>query len=162
MGLPQSKFVTYSFPLWTSQTKVQKPYNVLSWWHFPLKRMFILSSIKILRTFQSPVLMLPSVWSLSTTPSQSSHPPYLFPLEDSVPQLSTCILTAYTCFLCPTQHSDCSVLAVLKVLESHSTCSEDIKGKFVRVKQANWGGTTFCRGSGRVGGLDEFPAHCAK
>lgn len=42
MGLPQSKFVTYSFPLWTSQTKVQKSYNVLSWWHFPLKRMFIL------------------------------------------------------------------------------------------------------------------------
>lgn len=162
MGLPQSKFVTYSFPLWTSQTKVQKPYNVLSRWHFPLKRMFILSFIKILHTFQSPVLMLPSVWRLSTTPSQISHPPYLFSLQDSVPQLSTCILTAYTFFLCPTQHSDSSVLAVLKVLENHSTYSEDIKGKFVKGKQANWGGTTFCRGSGRVGWLDEFPAHYAK
>lgn len=105
--------------------------------------MFMVSSIKILPTFQSPVLMLPSAQSLTFTPSQDSHPPYLFPLVDPV-CFTIADIYAYSITLPSVQHS------LLGLSENHFTRSEDAKGKFAKGRQANWRGATFCSVSSGV------------
>ena len=79
----QPNFSHLPFPPMNESTpKTQSP--VVFSWYFPLPKMFMVSPIKILPAFQSPVLMLSSAQSLTFTPRQDSHTPYLFPLVDPI------------------------------------------------------------------------------